>query len=246
MKTAFASIATAVALSTPLASPPLSGSQVIQRSLESLGGEKALRSLENLAMEIQMSESGQQLIARYRSTRSGLMRIDVYVDGARVFSEGIDEKGSWEQAGEAAPIAVTTPDARNALTHGVDYLFSGIWLASERGNEAEWLGSQSVQGQDYQVVRLSFPDGFRTYFYINPDSWLIERQRDERAYHPSADSTRTTVEKIFSDWRSVCGVRLPFKQSDRDLRAEMKLSDSVIVLAHCNLPREKLEIGRPA
>ena len=57
------------------------------------------------------------------------MRIDVFVDGNRVFSEGLDAHGAWEQPGESAAVRDVGDAARHALEHGVAYRFNGISFA---------------------------------------------------------------------------------------------------------------------
>ena len=52
------------------------------------------------------------------------------------------------------------------------------------------------------------PDGFETNFYVNPVTWLIERQRDRRAYHPSSDPREITVESVQDRFMRLCGVPL--------------------------------------
>lgn len=224
---------------------PFSAERVISRTTKAVGGETALRRLQNLFLRAEWSEGGANFAGVYRATRDGLMRIDVYVDGKRVFSEGIDAGGAWEQPGADQPIKDVGAAARAALTHGVEYRFNGIWFARERGNQVIPVGRETVDGIDYYVVKLAFQDGFETLFYVNPGTWLIERQRDHRAYHPSSDPKKITVENVFVEFTTACGVKIPSRQRDRDMGGNKTLSETAVVDARCNLPIEKLDIGRP-
>jgi len=47
-----------------------------------------------------------------------------------------------------------------------------------------------VDGTSYYVLELKLDDGFVTYLYLNPTTYLIDRQRDIRAMHPAIDPSK--------------------------------------------------------
>jgi hypothetical protein len=220
--------------------------RIIERSLTATGGESALSGLRNLRLKAAWTEMGTAFTGDYRATRDGLMRIDVSVDGKRVFSEGIDSRGPWEQKGPDAPATPVGPEAGNALRHGIEYRFNGIWLARERGNKVSHAGREVIDGVDYHVIKLTLRDGFESYFYVNPATWLVERQRDTRAYHPSLDRTKVRIENVFDQHVARCGVKMPSRQQDRDVGAGKILSSSRVVEGTCNVPFATLDIDRPS
>jgi hypothetical protein len=225
---------------------PPTAELVIARTTAAVGGERNLRALSNLRLVAEWTENGTAFRGDYRATRDGRMRIDVYVDGSRVFSEGIDSGGAWEQRGPSSAPASVGEAPRNALAHRIAYRFDGIWFAREHGRTVTLAGRERVDEVDYQVVKLGFPDGFETYFYVNPATWLIERQRDRRAYHPSNDATRITVETVSSDFRPLCGVQFARASRDVNLATGATLSASRVVEARCNVADDQLDISRPA
>jgi hypothetical protein len=218
---------------------------VIARTTEAMGGGEALRNLRNVRIAAEWKEGGRAFKGDYRATREGLMRIDVFIDGERVYSEGFDAQGAWEQAGEGAAVQSVGAAARDALTHGVSYRFNGIWFARERGQAVEYLGTETVEKIPYHVMRLKFPDGFETYFYINPKTWLPERQRDERAYHPSSDPKKITIESVQADFALRCGVAMALTSRDINLASTEVLAERRVSDAQCNVDAAALDLERP-
>jgi hypothetical protein len=74
------------------------------------------------------------------------------------------------------------------------------------------------------VLRLTLSDGFETYRYVNPNSWLIDRGRDFRAFHPALNSQKTWVETRWSDYRAVDGSLYAFKSVNIDLSTGKELA----------------------
>jgi hypothetical protein len=94
-------------------------------------------------------------------------------------------------------------------------------------------------------MKLAFADGFETYLYVNPQTWLIERQRDRRAYHPSNDPTVIRVESVHQSFAPMCGVQFARASQDRNLGTGAMLSQNRVVEAHCNIAESALGIDRP-
>lgn len=76
-----------------------------------------------------------------------------------------------------------------------------------------------IDGVRCQVVEVVFTTGHTSYFHIDPKSWMIARNRDERAYHPVVDQTKKRVESRYSDFKSVDGVTSSDRNEDYDLNA---------------------------
>ena len=229
-----------------LGTVPVTAEEVIARSTAAVGGVEALRALQNIRLIAEWTENGTAFRGDYRATRDGRMRIDVFVDGRQVFSEGIDRLGAWEQRGPAAAATAVGDRARHALAHGIAYRFDGLWFAREQGRTVSLVGTERVGEVDYHVMKLAFPDGFETYLYVNPQTWLIERQRDQRAYHPSNDPTVIRVESVHQAFAPMCGVQFARASHDRNLGSGAMLSENRVVEARCNVAESALGIDRPA
>jgi hypothetical protein len=163
--------------------------QIIARNTQARGGAAAIEQAKAVLIRMRIVEPKYTMDAVYRATRGGQMRIDVYMGGMRVYSEGCDGRRAWREE------------------------FDGI---------------------NYHVLQLVLADGFTTYFYVNPHTWLIERQRDERALHPDADAAKQWIEQRFADYRTVEGRKVAFKQEQYDLRSGALLQTSSITQVETN------------
>lgn len=216
---------------------------VISRNAAARGGAPAIEAIENVRTKVEIVEPSFTVVGDYRA-RDGAMRIDIYAGGARVFSEGIDELGSWQQKGAGEPILETTKEGRAALLHGIEFNLFGLHQLEERGHTLAQLGSEQIDGTDYRVIRVTMSDGFETYLYLHSESALVERRRDVRALHPDADATTRLIENRYFDFRTSCGVLSPASSQQIDVETGEELQRTRVLSQVCNLAEEALQMGR--
>jgi hypothetical protein len=209
------------------AAPPLD--EVIARHVEARGGASALDRVKRGRIKLDITERGQTIQGVYLADIAGLVRIDIYVGGALVYREGVDNKGVWLwPAEEAAPKASVAEGAANALLHGIESNLVGMHRFAERGHKLRLMPRATLDGVTYHVIEVVFRTGHTSYFYIDPTTWLIMRRRDERAYHPDADPTHKRVETRYSDFRVVGGVKMTTRNEDYDLADGSLLSSQQV------------------
>ena len=155
--------------------------------------------------------------AIYKVTRDGRMRIDIIQGGKRVYTEAYDGHDGWD-LGEDASAAVTDRYAAT-LWHGTQFpgQIFGLRDVIANGHKVEYAGREDVEQVNYHVLKLTLSDGFETYRYINPSTWLIERGRDFRAFHPAVNDKETWIETVWSDYRPIDGVMRSFRSVNIDL-----------------------------
>lgn len=182
-------------------------------------GAGALAALGAVAYRLEIAEPGFIAQAYYRVTREGRMRIDIHVDGDRVFSEGHDGKTAWSwKAGDDHAVPAGE-QGEAALRHGVEqpgHLYALIHLP-DNGHQMRLAGMDNDGDREYAVIEVILSDGFRQWYWVNRESCLIERNRSFRAFHPDLDSTEKWVETRFSDFRDIDGVTRAFTSENVDL-----------------------------
>jgi hypothetical protein len=181
-----------------------------------------------VSIDVEIDEGGQKLNGHYAATSNGLARIDVYAAGKSVFSEGLDADGGWFWNGKE--IKTSNAGGVAALRNGADNNALGWHRFEARGHKLTLMPQEMIDAISYPVVEILYTTGQRSYFYIDPKSWLVVRRRDERAYHPDVDPTKQRVETRFSNFERVAGVVAPHLDQDFDL-ATNKLLASHRVLA---------------
>jgi hypothetical protein len=199
---------------------------------DSAVGGPALRAVQRLEYRISIEEGGATLRGRYRATRDGRMRIDVFADSTRVFSEGWDGRHGWEQPQGAAAATRTSPPAEAALWHGLAQP-GHLWTLADmerNGHAVALAGRETIDTTSYYVVRLTLSDGFRVWYLLDPTTCLIVRKRDFRAFHPNLDRRQQWVESVFDEFRTEHGITRAYRERNVE-RATGKTLSTTRVLA---------------
>jgi hypothetical protein len=193
---------------------------IVAKNTAARGGTEAIERAKAVEVHLHIVEPKFTVDGVYRATREGKMRIDVYAAGKRVYSEGYDGQRAWMLAEDAAHAETLSSAGAAALRHGLEYPTNlrGLYELTSRGNRLAYKGRELLDGVSYHVLEVVLTDGFRTFFYVNPDTYLIDRQRDERAMHPDADASVKWLEQRFADFRTVDGRVVSFRGEQFDLR----------------------------
>ncbi|MEX1994378.1 MAG: hypothetical protein WD929_06930 [Steroidobacteraceae bacterium] len=198
---------------------------VIAKHVEARGGASAIEAIHSYEADIRIVEPTFEVDGNYVATRDGGMRIDISMDGTRVFTEALDQGRSWSWSpGEG--VSEGSPQGSAALRHGIEFPFKlfGLHEMRARGHRLELQGREVVDGIDYHVLQLTLDDGFHVTYYVHPESWLIERERARRALHVDVDPTLEWIETVYSDYRPMGGVLYPYQQVERQLTTGKVLS----------------------
>lgn len=198
--------------------------RLIARNTAARGGARRLNALRSMASVVRVTEPGFSIVGRYLADARGLVRVDVYSDGKRVFSEGVDVDGVWELGDDSTAPKSGSEKGKQALLHGIEYNLIGLHRMAGRGHQLA-LGTPP-QDAGRHVLHASLGDGFETNFLISPDNWQIVARRDQRAYHVDADPTVKRIESRFTDFRKVEGIVTPFRSEDIDLDSGKEIGRS--------------------
>lgn len=230
---AIAALILLAACGGPTAMSPLDG--LIALNTAARGGKDALEAVQTFATDIQIVEPTFTVDGRYVATRDGRMRIDILLNGERVFTEALDRDGGWSWSPDGG-VKVTTAQGATALRRGIEFPFKlfGLHDMRARGHRLEIAGRERIGAIDYHVLTLTLDDGFQTRYYLNPDSGLIERERQFRAMHVDVDPNPLWIETEFLDYRPVGGVLFPHSQIERRLESGELLSTTIVSTIRLN------------
>lgn len=218
--------------------------EILQRNLDAVRVKPSDRTTVNTDKILRIDEAGHSLVARYRATSNGFVRIDVFDDAKRVFSEGKDSMGVWEwPAGKDAPENVSNEGAE-ALEHGIEFNLFPLAELPNRGHRIELVGNESVGDKWYFVLKVKMSDGFETYRYVNAETWLVDISRDFRAFHPGIDSTKKNIETRYDRWTQACGVLFASRSRNVDLDTGEVIATTLVLESRYNRPGEELDLAR--
>jgi hypothetical protein len=218
--------------------------RVLQKNLHAVMGMSNIGRIRNTDKTLSIAENGYTLMARYRAADDGTMRIDVFHDGERVFSEGKDDQGVWEWSGDQEAPENVTHDGVAALEHGIVFNLFQLAELPGRGHTVELIGDEEIRGNRYYVLKLTLQDSFETYRYVNAESWLVEISRDHRAIHPGIDATRKDMETRFDQFERSDGILSARRSQQFELTSDEPVQTTVLLSSKYNAPRAELDIDR--
>jgi len=198
-------------------SKPIDLGQIVANNQAAVSDHANTADIRSIRIDLSMQDSGSAFDAVYIATRDGRMRIDIIAGGTRVYTEAYDGREGWDY-GKDGSVPVVDPYAAT-LWHGTQFpgqIFDLRDLAAN-GHRLEFTGREPIEGIDYYVLKITLSDGFVTYRYVNPRTWMIERGRDFRAFHPAVDDKKTWIETVWSDYRPVDGIMRAFLSVNTDL-----------------------------
>jgi hypothetical protein len=195
-------------------------------------------------VRLRVEEPGFVVEVRYAADRAGRVRVDVFHEGRRVFSEGIDELGAWSMGEEGSP-AAASDEALAALEHGRLFNLYDLEELRRLGHRLVLEGRQRRGGRTYDVLRVELADGFRTWRWIDAESGRLAIQRDRRALHPDIDPRPIWIETRLSDFRSESGVEMPFAERQIDAGTGRSLQATRILEVERNPCLPDADLRRP-
>jgi len=203
---------------------------VLARHALSLGNLAAWKSVNSVSYLLTIKEPTFEVEAVYRATRDGKMRIDIYAQGHRVFTEGYNGKVGWEWSPKTQGPRILDETKAAALRHGIElpgHIFTLLDM-QQNGHRIEYIGSEVRDGNNADVIKLTLKDGHEKYYVLDKKSGRIVASRDQRAFHPSLDETEVMVESRPSDYREIAGMVRSFASNSYDLTNNKWLAHSQV------------------
>ena len=190
---------------------------VIRKNTDARGGAAALEAVRAIEIELTITEPTFEVDALYRATREGKMRIDIFADGERVFTEGFDGSDGWQLHGGATEATDMSAEGQAAVKHGIVTNLHGLHEFPGLGHRLLLKGRETVGGTNYLVVDVIFDDGFVSRNYLDPQTFLVARTRQDAALHPDVDPEMRRFETREFDYREIDGILLAFRTVKTDL-----------------------------
>lgn len=193
--------------------------EVIQKHTQAIGGAAAIEAVKSIEIALTIQEGTSTIDGLYRASRSGRMRMDIYADGKRVFTEAFDGQRGWQQKGENASAEDASEQGavklkRSVILPGKLY---GLHEMQTLGHHLKLKSQETIDGINYCVVHLALSDGEGIDYYINPQNWLIDRTRNVSALHVDVDPTKKRMETRLSDYRKADGTLRAYKFDEVEL-----------------------------
>lgn len=195
--------------------------QVLDQHATAHGGRPAIESVEALQIDLAIDEPPFVLTGRYSASRDGRMRIDVYSDDVRVFSEGFDGRNGWQwPGGTDQPVAMSS-SGKAAVERGIVGNLYGLHERRALGYDLRFTGTEDSGESRFHVIESTSPDGFVERFYIDADTGRLAQKREISSLHPDTDPVEQVYVTHFGDYRVVEGRLFSFCSEKRPLDSDV-------------------------
>jgi hypothetical protein len=172
---------------------------------------------------------------RWASVLTGRSRMRLDMDGT-VAVTAFDGFVPWSQQGNG-PVSIDADPLSVALAINAAYRDRlAFWFPERQGARMEYAGRETADGKAYDVVAIT-PEGGRRYeLWIDAGTHRIERLRE-----PEYSGVRT---EIYSDFRDVQGVKVPF--AVQVTREDARFNEHYVVeLLEYNVSLDAIEFSPP-
>ena len=198
---------------------------LIERYVAARGGHAAMQAQSALRLKSTNHEGEWNPTFDFRVMKPGYMWIRAQYDDGFIYTEGFDGSRGWEMPGDK-PAEYVDGAAGRALNQGAQspiHLY-GLHHMTDLGASVQLGGCATIDDKDYYVVNVVSRFGTDIDYYLNRDTYIVERGRSVRPLHPTADPTPILIEERWIDFRMVEGVLHPFGYSLWNVDAGEKLS----------------------
>jgi len=111
----------------------MSLTELLERHTKARGGAAAIENIQSLVIDLEIMEPDFTVTGQYVATCDGAMRIDVFADGVRVFTEALGPDGGWQMFGDGT-VADLSSDGKAGFQNGACSATIGTAFGSHLGN----------------------------------------------------------------------------------------------------------------
>jgi outer membrane lipoprotein-sorting protein len=179
---------------------------LVAKNIEAKGGMAAIKAITSLRAEGKSETQGIVIMVGYDQKPENLIRQTSTIEGMTQV-QAYDGSVGWQInpfQGRRDPEMMGEDDTR-ALVDGADF-YGPLVDYQKKGNKIEYVGHQTIDGDDALVLKVTIKNGDILNYYLDPDTYL--EIRTERLMF-----IRGSVRESFSNlgsYKRVNGVYFPF------------------------------------
>jgi len=180
---------------------------ILDRIIDAQGGRKLLESIKDSTSiaDMELPEMGMSGTGTMYSKEPNKMRLDLDIMGM-VIIQASDGETSWEYNSQ---IGVSEAHTGNLESVMINSSFgNSAFLEPEKyGISYEVKGKETVDGKEYLLLERIYPDKYSITIYIDPETYLIYKFRQD-----SYDEMQMEIleETVFSDYKIIDGIMTAF------------------------------------
>jgi hypothetical protein len=189
---------------------PLAGAQtadeLVAKNIQAKGGLEKMKAIQTLRMKGRLNQGGFTAQVGQEMKRPGMLRSTFTVQGMTAI-QAYDGQSGWQISpfqGRKDPELLGEDDLRDLVEDSdmdgplVDY--------KEKGNAVEYLGHDTVDGDDVYRLKCTLKNGDIVDYYLDPDSFLEIRTERQQFIRGAVRERQTDL----GSYKPVAGVMFPY------------------------------------
>jgi outer membrane lipoprotein-sorting protein len=179
--------------------------ELVAKNLQARGGVDKIKAINSLKMTGK-AYVGIEAVVSQENKRPDMIRQDFTVQGMTQI-QAYDGKVGWQISpfgGRKDPELMGEDDFRDLMEEAdidgplVDY--------QTKGNKVEYLGHDTVDGDDAYELKVTLKNGDIVYYYLDPDTYLEIKKTKQQFIRGSVRES----EQSLGSYKQVAGVYYPF------------------------------------
>ncbi len=216
--------------------------ELVARNLQAKGGIDKIKAIKTLRMTGRLQQGGFNAQVAQDAKAPDLLRVSFTIQGMTQI-QAYDGALAWQISpfeGRRDPELIGEDDKRD-LVEEADF-YGPLVDYREKGNTIEYLGHDTVDGDDAYKLKVTLKNGDLYYYYLDPDTYLefrVERQQ----------FIRGAVREQYMDlgsYKQVDGVYYPFTIATAERRDMSDVSTVTLAKVEANVPVNDSDFSMPA
>ena len=183
-----------------------SADELVARNIQAKGGLEKIKAIQTLRMKGRLNQGSFTAVVGQELKRPAMLRTTFTVQGMTAI-QAYDGQGGWQISpfeGRKDPELLGEDDLRDLVEDAdmdgplVDY--------KEKGNTVEYLGHDTVDGDDVHRLKCTLKNGDVVYYYLDPDSSLEIRTERQQFIRGAVRERQTDL----GSYKPVAGVMFPY------------------------------------
>jgi hypothetical protein len=217
--------------------------ELVQKNIEAKGGIDKIKAIKTVRMSGKaVFPGGFVATAGQESMRPNLIRETFSLQGMTAV-QAYDGTSGWQIqpfGGNKQPQYMGEDDLRDLL---IDSDFDGPLVDYQaKGNKVEFLGHDTVDGDDALRLKVTLKNGDIIYYFLDPDTFLEIRKETQEFIRGSVKENASEM----GAYKPVSGVMYPFSIASGPKGDTTQWQTFTIDKIEVNIPLENSEFAVPA
>jgi hypothetical protein len=233
---------TALGIVCPMLLPAQTAEELISKNLLARGGVEKIKAIRTLRMSGKVQQGSFTAQFSRTAMAPNLVRDAVTVQGMSQI-QAYDGSAGWQISpfeGRKDAELVGEDDLRE-LTEEADF-YGPLTDYKIKDNRIEYLGHDTVDGDDAYRLKVTLANGDIIYYYLDPDTYLEIRTEKMQFIRGSIRESFTNL----GSYKLVNGVYFPFSMEAGSKKSPGDAAQITIDKIEANLPVNPLDFKMPA